>query len=326
MTKNAKTIFLILIILVLGGLLYYSKKVDKSSDPSSNSFSPLGCYVARIDKDIYTLVIEEEKEGKVSGKLAYNNFEKDSSSGTLVGNYEDEVLLGNYLFTSEGMESDREVIFKRSGENFIQGFGPVNSFGGKETFKDISEVTYNPSHTFTKSPDCLEHFTDRAQTVSFDYNSFFAAREGDKTATVDWILNGQQKGLLLASLFVPKAYLPNTNFSDAHLTVGRSSDPNAINECTSHLTGNEEDGESLDVGGYPFTKFTLHDAGAGNLWETTSYRGIVDGDCYVAEYTIHSTNIANYADDQKIKEFDKSKIENELENTIKSIKFLVNSD
>ena len=77
---------------------------------------------------------------------------------------------------------------------------------------------------------------------------------------------------------------------------------------------------------HPFSKFTLNDAGAGNLYETTSYRGLFDGDCYAIEYTIHSTNIGNYSPDQGVKEFDKVKVQEELEKILDSFKFLISSN
>ncbi len=46
----------------------------------------------------------------VTGNLAYQPFQKDSSKGSFVGNYENGILHGVYTFTSEGMDSERELI------------------------------------------------------------------------------------------------------------------------------------------------------------------------------------------------------------------------
>jgi hypothetical protein len=105
-----------------------------------------------------------------------------------------------------------------------------------------------------------------------------------------------------------------------------STDPTAIQKCLAETEASDIDLGKVTLGGYPFEKFTSNGAGAGNFYETTSYKGIVDGDCYAVEYTIHSTNIGNYSPDQGITEFDQIKIQNEIDQIIKSFKFTVNSD
>ena len=330
MSKNSKTVLTLALFAValaaVWAIFYYSKNTNNAPDISTDLSALKGCYVASIDKDIYTLVINSTEGANILGMLAYNNYQKDSSSGSFTGKFEKDILLGNYSFDSEGMHSDRQVIFKKVGNGFNQGFGPVDSFGGKEVFKNISDVTYDPEFVFARQDNCLLHFTDSTQTVAFDYHPFFKIIDGDKTATLGWILNAKQKGLLLSSVLVPRTYMPGTNFSDARLTVGRSSDPNAIRNCSTDLTGDEGQAEAATLGGYPFKKFMFAEGAAGNFYDTTSYRGIVDGDCYGVEYTIHSTNIENYPKEQGIKEFDKAKIQNELDKVLTSIQFLINSD
>src|SRR5258708_2058005 len=62
------------------------------------------------------------------------------------------------------------------------------------------------------------------KTFTFNYNPLFQTNTGDKNSTLDWKLNTEQKGILLANVFIPKSYMPGTNFSDAHLTVGISNE------------------------------------------------------------------------------------------------------
>jgi glycosyltransferase involved in cell wall biosynthesis len=142
----------------------------------------------------------------------------------------------------------------------------------------------------------------------------------------DWRVNTKQKGMQLAHVSIPKVFMPGTNFSNAYMTIGASTDPKEIKSCGTIATNGEIKAGTVTINGYPFTKFTLGDAGAGNFYETTSYRGLLDGDCYAIEYTIHSTNIGAYSPDQGIKEFDKVKVTNEFESIIASFKFLVNSN
>ncbi|MFZ2484621.1 MAG: hypothetical protein WAX80_00230 [Minisyncoccia bacterium] len=114
-----------------------------------------------------------------------------------------------------------------------------------------------------------------------------------------------REGAILARVTVPKAYMPNTNFSDAVLAINWTSG-----------------GTDATCSG----RVTTAEGAAGNLYETTTIKKIYDGDCYTFEYIIHSTNIGNYDPSQGITEFDKKKIQDNLEEIISSFSFLVNSD
>jgi hypothetical protein len=289
--------------------------------------SILGCYVAKLAKDVYTLQILTEEHGAVTGRLALNNYEKDSSSGTFKGKYENDLLFGHYDFTSEGVDSVMQVVFKKVGSNFVRGYGPIQTAGDTVSFDDVSHVTYDPQSTFVKSPDCLETFTEMNDKFTFEHSALFGAYEASdsNTLTVDWRANTTSKGMLLASVTIPRTFMPETNFSNARFTVGVSTDPRQIKSCMTQATHGETKEGEVTIAGYPFTKFTLADAATGNRYDTTSYRGILDGDCYVIEYTIHSTNMENYSPDQGITEFDKSAVVNELEKMVESFRFLVNA-
>lgn len=331
MRNNSKIIMFIIVIAVLGAFVYYlnnTKAPVTEENPSvAKEDSLVGCYVAHLSKDVYTLNIQSSNNTEVIGALAYNNYQKDSSSGSFKGTFQNDILLGKYSFDSEGSHSERQVIFKKIGDNFIQGFGPAKLVDGEETFDPISSVVYDSNSTFKKSNDCLEKFVDSNNILSFEHNPFFQHIEGINYLSTDWKLEAKEKGVLLASVIIPRTYMPNTNFSDARLTIGRSTTASAIKSCTivSTTNGEVKDGTGT-ISGYPFDKFNFNDAGAGNFYETTSYRGIVDGDCYVVEYTIHSTNIGNYSPDQNIKEFNKSVIQSNLEKIIQSLRFNINSD
>ena len=170
-------------------------------------------------------------------------------------------------------------------------------------------------------------FTSANGSFSFNYNDAFSVTPGDDTLTTDWELNNlQPNGLLLATVLVPKYYMPGTNFAESKLTIGKSTDATAIENCLVDNSGIKAVGQPAAVSGYPFTKFTFSDAGAGNFYDTTSYKGIVGGDCYVVEYTIHSSNIGNYSPDQGIIEFDKTKITNDIESIVKSFRLIVASN
>jgi len=332
MNNKIKTIISAILIIVIGFFIYFISKEEKTEiilstqTPVVKEGSIVGCYVSKLAKDVYTLEIESVNSGNFVGKVAFNNFEKDSSSGIFTGNLSGDILLGNYSFSSEGMNSNRQLIFRKFGDNFIEGFGEVKSLGDTESFVNIQNITYDPKMTFIKSDNCSEIFTASNGAFSFDYNSFFVALEGQEAQSLDWKLNAKEKGIVLATVTIPRTYMPQTNFSEGKLIIGKSSDKITIKNCLVNDSVSNNNVIKATLSGYPVVKFTSEDAGAGNLYSTTSYRGIIGGDCYSFEYTIHSTNIGNYSTDQGIQEFDKAKIVNDLESVLKSLRLIVASN
>lgn len=325
--KSAKTLLVIILIIIVAFLFYRNKNSSQNPDTHLDQGSIVGCYKAIIAKDVYTLSITDEINSLVNGTLTYNNFEKDSSSGTFIGTYKDGILMGDYSFDSEGMHSVRQVIFKKDGDNFVQGFGSAKMVNDKEVFTDLSTISYDSKNIFIKSESCsnsnanLKNYREAGGIVTFDYPAEFSVVEGSKDKLVkDWRLNSNSNGNLLATLTVPKDLQPNTNFSSAKLTVGKSSDTTAVKNCKV-VESFAKDEDSVSLGHEDFDKVTFSEGAAGNFYDSTSYRSVFDGECYVVEYTIHSTNIGNYSPEQNIKEFDKAKIVADLEEIVMSMKF-----
>ncbi|MEI6553856.1 MAG: hypothetical protein WCO09_04760 [bacterium] len=192
---------------------------------------------------------------------------------------------------------------------------------------DQTQTTSTDTNSASSTSEIvMSDFTDSHKTFSFEYNSLFNATDTRSVLSKDWNLNAKQNGIILAKVTAPKTYMPNTNFSEAFLTVGRSADKTAIKTCTTAATNGEVKAGTTTISGYMFAKVTANDAGAGNFYESVIYRGIVGGNCYAIQYTIHSTNIGNYSPDQGITAFDKTKIQTDLENIVSSFKFLISSN
>lgn len=187
-------------------------------------------------------------------------------------------------------------------------------------------VDTDTSDGFTQSSSEVKRYTDSAGTFSFTYNPKFSVVESEKKLANDWRLDADTPGTLLVTLSVPKSYIPGTNFSEAKVTYGRSADPVAISTCMEDSNPYGFLHTDTTLAGYPAKRYVMSDAGAGNRYDTVSYRAILDGDCYAIEYTIHSTNIGNYSPDQGIVEFDKNKIQAELEAIITGTVFQLASD
>ncbi len=171
-------------------------------------------------------------------------------------------------------------------------------------------------------PSTTQTFIDSSSTFSFVYPKEFSVVSSNFSSADSWMQNSTADGNLLAVLTIPRSYQPNTNFSEAKLTVGKSSKASAVKSCLQMTNGNGISKSTVNINGTTYTKFNYSDAGAGNFYDVTSYRTIRGAECYAVEYTIHSTNIGNYSPDQGITEFDKAKVQNTLETIVQSFKFL----
>jgi hypothetical protein len=180
--------------------------------------------------------------------------------------------------------------------------------------------------TTTPQTSGVKTYTDPQGAFTFHYPAAFTVSGRGADSPVGWSANSNRPGQVLAKAYVDRTYLPQTNFSEAWFTVGTSQDTQAIAACLKNTSLEGMDVQDASFGGHAWKRFTSADAGAGNYYETTEYRAILDGDCYSLAYTIHSTNLQNYSPEQGIKEFNKAKVVNDLEGMVKSFTFLVNSD
>ena len=168
-------------------------------------------------------------------------------------------------------------------------------------------------------------YTDMGKTFSFSYPNQFTLSGGDIGYSQDWSYenNNADLGMLFTKVIIPRSFLSGkTNFGEAKFTVGTSADPDAVKNCLINSYGEMGTTTEVTINNQKFTKINFTDAGAGNLYDTTSYRTILNGQCYAIEYIIHSSNIYNYSPDQGVKEFDKAKVTAQLESMVQSFSFL----
>lgn len=170
--KNNKTLLALGVLVSIGAVIFLfsannTKKAVNNREDGINNI--VGCYVSRTAKDVYTLNISEQDGEDVYGKLAFKNFEKDSSSGTFDGTYKDGVLFGEYAFQSEGTDSVLQVAFKKVGEDFVRGYGEMNVEGNE--FVDPSAINYDASSSLSvfKKENCVE---------DVNYRTYFNERLG----------------------------------------------------------------------------------------------------------------------------------------------------
>lgn len=196
---------------------------------------------------------------------------------------------------------------------------------------DNAFVSVNGTNTFnncvagsvTTSGDAST-YTDRSGTFSFSYpsNDDIVISGGDGSYSQDWRANATTTGILLAKATLPASFEPQTNLATSKFTVGVSSDPDAVASCTTASNGERAATSTASISGATFSVFTLSDAGAGNFYQTTSYRTLHGGMCYAIEYTIHSLNIGNFPASSYIETFDQAKVQGVFEQMTQSFTFL----
>lgn len=108
----------------------------------------LGCYAYQENNNSITFEITDIKT-IITGKLIYQLAEKDINDGTFEGVLIDDILLGDYTFQSEGTTSRREVIFKISNNQLIEGYGDMDEEG--ICFINTDHVTYSSTMPLTKT-------------------------------------------------------------------------------------------------------------------------------------------------------------------------------
>jgi len=109
-----------------------------------------GCYMKIIGRDTAILLLEQNGD-MITGKMLYDNYEKDGSRGTVKGKEENEIIKLWYDFTSEGMHSIMEVYFKKENGRLLRGVGDMDA--KTDTTYFISGVNYSDKEAFTKV-DC----------------------------------------------------------------------------------------------------------------------------------------------------------------------------
>lgn len=165
-------------------------------------------------------------------------------------------------------------------------------------------------------------FTNPAAGIAFEYPDGLRLTEGDDRMA--WRVGSTDPGSVIATVSLPPDSQPNTNLSEAYLRIGKSSDPKAVADCYSPgvNAGQTATGTEVAVNGTSFMFFRESDAGAGNFYETSSYRTKKNGACYAAEITVHSTNLGNYPPEQGRTHFDNAKIQTLLLGVFETLRFL----
>ena len=129
----------------------YDSGIAISPKPQEQAVNEIaGCYLKIIGRDTAILMLEQ-KGDMITGKMLYDNYEKDGSRGTVKGKEDNEIIKLWYDFDSEGMHSIMEVYFKKENGRLLRGVGDMDA--KTDTTYFISGVNYSDKEAFTKV-DC----------------------------------------------------------------------------------------------------------------------------------------------------------------------------
>lgn len=121
-------------------------------DKNIVNVSDVQCYAYIKNRDTANLSFTTTN-GIIVGELSYQLYEKDSNEGIIEGEMKGDTLILDYTFNSEGIESERQVVILRKGNQLFEGYGDMEEKKGKLIFKDVSSLNFKGGIVFNKI-DC----------------------------------------------------------------------------------------------------------------------------------------------------------------------------
>jgi hypothetical protein len=112
------------------------------------------CYRYINNKDTVQLNARIQ-DSTVTGTLVYKLSEKDKNEGTIQGYMDGDLIIADYVFTSEGTSSIRQVVFKKANNGLIEGYGDIVTENKRTKFKNKDSLDFNNS-IFLQKSDCDE--------------------------------------------------------------------------------------------------------------------------------------------------------------------------
>jgi len=108
-----------------------------------------GCYLKVLGRD--TMIVQLDQHGdSLSGKMVFDNFEKDGSRGTVHGKISRNTIKLWYDFHSEGMQSVMEIWFRLEGKELIRGIGSFGVKGDTSYYTHPPDIQYADDQRFRK--------------------------------------------------------------------------------------------------------------------------------------------------------------------------------
>jgi hypothetical protein len=111
-----------------------------------------GCYMKVNGRDTAILVLKSDGDN-LSGKMIFDNYQYDGSSGTVSGRVEGEIIKIWYDFLAEGMHSVMEIYFKKEDGRLLRGMGDIDVKSDTSYYKYPSSINFPEKEIFERV-DC----------------------------------------------------------------------------------------------------------------------------------------------------------------------------
>lgn len=133
--------------------------VDSSGkeNTSIEASPPLDIFCYRKTSQRDTILLKLKKAGnKFLGTLAFDNYQMDSSSGTVEGTAKGDTLILWYDFVAEGTHTIMEIVFKKQGNKLIRATGSIKTNGDSAYFENHAKLSFDTSQTLIQI-DCSSY-------------------------------------------------------------------------------------------------------------------------------------------------------------------------
>ena len=115
---------------------------SKELKPADDAITAIeGCYMQVLKRDTFTASLQQQGN-TVTGRLSFDNYEKDGSTGTVSGKIQGDVLKLDYAFASEGITSVMELYFKYKNGMLVRGIGEMKSREDTAYFVNPALIKY----------------------------------------------------------------------------------------------------------------------------------------------------------------------------------------
>lgn len=133
-------IALVLFIFLFTACTNSAEQTDKPQEPIAETLPAADepahyCYELNNETGVVELELVVGPDDMVSGDLVYQLTGKDKNTGTFKGVIQNDTILVDYKFMSEGKESVREITFLKSDSALVEGYAAMEEVDGKMQFK-----------------------------------------------------------------------------------------------------------------------------------------------------------------------------------------------
>lgn len=114
----------------------------------------IGCFMAELPDDLYIFNVHYHDNNTIAADIYYKNINGEAVKGLYLGTFTNSIARGSYSFTADGVEIEREALFKADKSGITPATGQVEREGNIEKFKRPLDITWNEKFKYTPAQEC----------------------------------------------------------------------------------------------------------------------------------------------------------------------------